>query len=156
VSERRYRLAAFYLYFHPSSCFLFAKEEREERTERREEPLSFFDFYEPSGPSFSALFCFASLFQLSWFLSRTQKVPRFFCGERAQKRKKKADKVWRHLPESVISYHKHKHTTHKIIMSFTLSCSTVRVNATVARSSLKVRHRNIARVVFFIRVSARS
>jgi len=133
-----------------------SRKKREKREQRGERNLSLFSIFMSRPVPRFLLFSLRLPFPALLVLSRTQKVPRFFCGERAQKRKKKADKVWRHLPESVISYHKHKHTTHKIIMSFTLSCSTVRVNATVARSSLKVRHRNIARVVFFIRVSARS
>lgn len=134
-----------------------SRKKREKREQRGERNLSLFSIF-MSRPVPRFLLFFASPpFSSSLGFEQNPKSPSFFfCGERAQKRKKKADKVWRHLPESVISYHKHKHTTHKIIMSFTLSCSTVRVNATVARSSLKVRHRNIARVVFFIRVSARS
>jgi hypothetical protein len=90
------------LYFHPSSCF----RERRERSERRERRgnLSFFDFYEPSVPRF-LLFLLRSLSSFPGFEQKP--VPRFFLRERAaQKRKKKADKVWRHLPESVISYQK--------------------------------------------------
>jgi len=141
------------IFTHPP---VFSSRKKRERRENREESpgTSLFSIFMSRPVPRFLLFSLRLPFP-AFLVLQNPKSPSFFLRERAQKRKKKADKVWRHLPESVISYHKHKHTTHKIIMSFTLSCSTVRVNATVARSSLKVRHRNIARVVFFVRVSAR-
>jgi len=81
-----------------------SRKKREKREQREERNISFFDFYEPSGPSFSALFCFASLFQLSWFLSRTQKVPRFFfAGSVLKKERKKQIKFGGIFPKA--SFH---------------------------------------------------